>query len=458
MLWLGVGTAATPTPDADLRQALNEVLVRHDVAALGVALVNRDKALLIAGLGVADWDSKTPVTGDSLFRIGSITKAFTGLATLALVEDECLQLTDRPRDHLDHPVVDNPWAESAPVRIEQLLEHTAGLADMSKPEWDSKEPLTLRAALAVDPTSRRLRWQPGLHSSYSNTGAGLVGLMLEACSGQGFETLVEERLFAPLGMSASGLLLDARTRRELVTGYNTDGRSVIPYWHMLYRPFGAINTTPRDMAAFLRLWLNDGELNGERIVSPESIRRAEVPRTTLAARAGLTYGYGFGNYQWYRDGVLFHGHGGDGDGYLAHFGYTRDTGLGYFVVINAFKHAALRDARAVLEKFIVARAQRNSSATIKVLSHAQLARLSGDYEAATARFTRPGQTPATLRVSLRGDRLYTVFPERRARELVPVNEWLFRRADQPAASIAFIEVGDELYLQGDLGNFRRTAK
>ena len=122
---------------------------------------------------------------------------------------------------------------------------------------------------------------------------------------------------------------------------------------MLMRPFGGINSTPRDMARFVRLFLNDGYADDRRLVHPQSISRMEVPLTSLAARNGLLYGYGLGNNQKFRKGVLFNGHGGDADGYLSQVGYNRDTGMGYFVVINAFRHRALSEMRREIETWII---------------------------------------------------------------------------------------------------------
>ena len=117
-------------------------------------------------------------------------------------------------------------------------------------------------------------------------------------------------------MTSSGFFLDDQTAARLATGYAADATTPLPYWHMLMRPFGGINSTPRDMASFVRLLLNDGFADDRRLVHPQSISRMEVPLTSLAARNGLLYGYGLGNNQKFRKGVLFNGHGGDADGYL----------------------------------------------------------------------------------------------------------------------------------------------
>ena len=103
------------------------------------------------------------------------------------------------------------------------------------------------------------------------------------------------------------------------------------------------------MAGFIKLFTGRGEVGGRRIVPGTLIARMEFPESTLAARSGLCFGYGLGIYSWFSNVVLFHGHGDDGDGYLAHFGYSPRTARGYFVVINAFTHVPLRKMRKAIE-------------------------------------------------------------------------------------------------------------
>jgi CubicO group peptidase (beta-lactamase class C family) len=164
-----------------------------------------------------------------------------------------------------------------------LLEHTAGFLDLTKPEFDHSDPkpLTLREGLAVKPEARIGRWPPGMHSSYSNAGAGLAAYVLEDVTGERYEDFVERHLFKRLAMSTASYFLDYATEAKLATGFDSDGRTVIPYWHMIMRPFGGINATPRDMAALMQLLINKGQFQGKRILRTSSIERMEIPTTTL---------------------------------------------------------------------------------------------------------------------------------------------------------------------------------
>lgn len=439
-------------------------IIRQDygVAAVGLTIVNDEKVLFAGANGVMDWQSKNPVNQHTGFRLGSITKTFTGLTALRLQRATPNLLTQNI--HVLKPgLLDDRFSNDA-ITLGMLLEHTAGLSDLAKAEFDVQDgDIRYSDAFNVHPPTRQLRWPPGAHSSYSNAGYGFAGFMLQEIAGQPFETLMRKQVLQPLGMHNTGFRID-QSGPQLAQGYDRDGRTEIPYWEMIYRSFGALDTTPADMAIFLQALLrssssSDGD-NQDRqrlFESAEERLRFENPATTLAARAGLDYGYGLGNYHWFAKGARFHGHGGDADGYLSHFAYQTDAKLAYFVVITAFNHAPLRKMRAVLEDYIASQVD-SDDASPATLKPSQLARWEGNYEAVTQRFVSTNRAKKTIQVRLRGGRLETV-NDNDATPLVAVSEYLFRRPWQPQASYAFIEDDDgHVYLQGDIGNFRRLKK
>ena len=445
----------------------------HDIEALrneyhlpsvALTLVSPQAVLWSGAMGYADIASRKPASAQTLYRIGSITKTFTSLAILLAVADQRLSLDDRVIDLAPDAPLNNPWSATDPVRIAHLLEHTAGLLDLGHAEFyhSDPKPLSLPEALAVAPGARVCLWPPGRHSSYSNAGAGIAAYALERATGQRFEDFVTNRLFRPLGMQQAGFFLDARAQAKLATGYDRDGKTVIPYWHTLFRAFGGINATPREMAGLVQLLLNRGRVGGKRLLSKAAIDRTETPRTTLAARSGLSYGYGLGNYPFLYAGFLWHGHGGDGDGYLSRYAYSRALGLGYFVVINAFHPRALREICARIQDYLIQGHTPPSAPPLAPIDPARLEALSGRYQAVTHRFPRDTsateQEPDRLEVVLTDGTLFTRTPDGERRELLPVSERHFRRENQPVATTAFIEHEGELYLQGEAGNYRRIGE
>lgn len=426
---------------------------------MGLALVSTRQALHVGAYGVRDLESMVSVDEDTVFRVGSITKTFTSLGALVLQERGLLRLDDLVTKHLDNPPFDNPWADEAPVRIAHLLEHTAGLQDMIPDEWAVTEPMSLDQALAFRPASRRLHWPPGTHSSYSNSGAGVAAKVFEEVTGQAFEPFLRAALFTPLGLDTATLTPTPRTLAHLAQGYDRDGRTPMAYWHMLYPAFGALNLTPRDMVPLLQLLLGEGEIEGERLLARESIARLESPRTTLAAKAGLTtWGYGLGNYTWARKGVIWHGHGGDADGYLAHYGYSRELDRGYFLVITAFRKSSLKRLRRVIEDALAEEAASLAPTPppIAALTPSELDAYVGEYRSATTRFA--GSSGKRMVIEREGGRLLTRIGDGPPRPLLPVGDHTFRRPWEPAATSAFVRDREgTLYLQGDMGNLQRVT-
>lgn len=445
--------------DALLRK-LDDARVQYNVAGVSIAIVDRNGPIHLGGLGVADRATRRPVDADTLFRIGSVTKMFTGVAMLMGEADGLFQIDDPVSTHVQHVPFRNGWEATRPVRIAHLLEHTAGLSDLTRKEFDSSDPkpLSIEEAFAVEPASRDIRWPPGMHSSYSNTGAGIAAYVLEQKSGLSYESFVSKRIFEPLEMLSAGFRLDDNVRRSLATGYDFDGTTAIPYWHVLYRAFGGINASARDMATFTRWLLNRG-LSSPTLLSQAAFQRMEHPRTTLAARSGLTYGYGLGIYSYAHRGHVFYGHGGDGDGYLSRLGYSRELGVGYFFSINAYKSDALSAMQAIVEDAITATTNAPAKPARAHIEKDALAALSGCYIPITKRFVDANESddePLLIRVDKDG--LSTSTPGGRTRALIPVTDRHFRRSDETIATSAFVsdETGD-LYLQGDMGNLKRIS-
>jgi CubicO group peptidase (beta-lactamase class C family) len=448
---------ASDTSFEQLIADLESLRAKHEVAGFAVTVVSGRQGLQTGTGGVADRDSGKPVTADTLFRIGSITKTFNALAVMLLAEDGRLDPQTPVRKIITDAPLDNPWAETHPVQVAHLLEHSSGLLDITREEFDHNMPFpTLETAFAWRPQARAVQWPPGLHHVYSNANAGLAGLVIERVSGQDYACFITERLLRPMAMHNASLVDDKATRERLATGYDSDGKTPIPYWHMIFPPLGAINATPREMGALLELFLRRGRVSNERLLNAASIARMERPATTLGSRNGLTYGYGPGLDQSVHKGFIWYGHGGDGDGYLSRFGYNRAADAGYFLTINAFKHDALHEMRERVQDHLT----RNLTAlqpTPASIDSDSLRALTGTYVAVTRRFQ--WQAPAQLsedriQVVLEQGTLYTQTRNGR-RRLIPVDPGRFRREGQPLATIAIVSHDGDLYLQADFGNYKR---
>lgn len=438
-------SAAAQASWSSLTKMLTSIQDDANIPAMGLVLLNEG--------GVSFIDVRGDGIGiDSPFRWGSITKTFTALALLRLEEQGKVNLRDPARGYLPARAYDNPWSTQYPVRLLHLLELTAGFGDLSPAEFGIKRPLTMAEALAVDPTSRRVRWPPGLQHSYTNVAPGLTAAVIESVTGTTFETFTREQVLEPLGMRRSSF----RPLPNLPGGFKADGTTPIPYWHMIFPAFGALNAPVRDMARFLTMLANDGRLDNHQVFSNHTIRGLHRARSGFAGKAGLPVSYGRGAYGWVSHGRVFFGHGGDADGYRSRYGLLDGTRRGYLIVINSDNLPALRKLQSAVERSLTADLDPPDTAARAALSPSELREYAGDYYPASSRFRigrwARGEAPSA-QVTVDGDHLLFQHGSRRV-PLLPLGAGRFRRSTDPVATVVFARDAEGArYMQGEMGNY-----
>jgi CubicO group peptidase (beta-lactamase class C family) len=317
----------------ELRQQLEKILKDTHTPGVSVAIVHRDGPEWVAGLGTADVASSRLNTPDTLFRIGSTSKAFASLSILMLADQGKLSLDDPVHKLVPDVWFENQWEATDPIRVVHLLEHTTGWDDLHLREYAKQAPdsMSLHDGLDYDHHSRTSRWRPGTRMAYCNSGPPVAAYIVEKITGQRFEDFVEQNLFRPIGMKTATYFQSS----PATTLYHNDGKTPYPYWHILLRPAGSINASANDMAAYVQFYLNRGAMNGKQIVPASDIDRMEIPKSTWAAKEGMKAGYGLSNYWSVEDGFVYHGHDGGVEGGLTEMSYMADYNAGYFFSINS---------------------------------------------------------------------------------------------------------------------------
>lgn len=459
LLIFSMTVSASPTDSLQgLVGQLEQVKKESEISAALILIVDRNKVILSKYLGKPSWQSTQTFSSAHMFRVGSISKSFAALLALRMQEQDKIDLSAPLSQYVMSPSLLLKNSFNAKITLAQLLEHTAGLADLKKAEWDynDPEPISTEQALGLNKGEHQALWSSGMHSSYSNIGVAYLGLALEKASGKTYENLMQKWVFNPLKMQSSSLLLSDNVKTRLIEGYDRDGKTPIPYWHNIYRPFAAINTDANDMVLFLQMLLNGGKIHNKQFLSSASLERMRTPHTTLAAKSGLSYGYGLGTYQWQNEGISFFGHGGDADGYLARYAYNPQTGLAYFMMINAFNHRPLARIREILEQYIISRAGKSNYPLRLKLSKKTLNKYIGDYVITSKRFGKISDSDkksVTLRIFAEGPQLYSQLIDESKTRLHAVTQNHFRYSDESVATSAFIEHKNRMYYQGDIGNF-----
>lgn len=342
----------------ELQQQIEKILKDTHTPGVSVAIVHKAGPEWVTGLGTADVASGRATTADTLFRIGSTSKAFTSLSILMLTDQGKLTLDDPVHKLVPDVWFENRWESTDPVRIVNLLEHTTGWDDMHLREYAKQAPdsMTLREGLEYDHHSRISRWRPGTRMAYCNSGPPVAAAIVEKFTGQRFEDFVQQNLFLPIGMKTATYF--EPSANLATTLYHGDGKTPYPYWHILLRPAGSINASANDMASYVQFYLNRGAAGGKQIVPPSDIDRMEVPQSTWAAKEGLKAGYGLSNYWNFQDGFVYHGHNGGVEGGLTEMAYMADSGVGYFFSINSGNGDAFDKIGKAIRAYITLKLQR----------------------------------------------------------------------------------------------------
>lgn len=330
-----------PETIEELKKSILQVMEETGTPGAGVAVKTPDGDMWIAGLGLADVEKKIPADKETIFRIGSTSKIFVALAILKLQEEGKLSLKDKVKDIIPEIKFENQWADTNPVLVEHLLEHTTGWDDLHLSEIgnDDSPIIGLKEALELHPHSRKSKWIPGTRMAYSNIGPNVAAYIVEKVSGKEYEQYIQENFFDPIGMETATFFQSEDYKRKGATLYRGDYPA--GYDRMLMRASGSINASPKDMAKFLEFMINRGTMDSTKIMSVEAFDRMETPSTTLGAKAGLAYGYGLGLYTSRHEHFNYYKHGGGVAGGISDFSYLPEYGVGYSILINSRTPAAI---------------------------------------------------------------------------------------------------------------------
>jgi CubicO group peptidase (beta-lactamase class C family) len=246
-------------------------LERSDVAGATVLVMKDGKELLKKGYGFADLTKKKPVDPETtMFRLASISKLFTWISAMQLVEQGKLDLDADVNKYLDFRIAP---AFGKPITIRNLMTHTGGFEEEIRDILltDPKKATPLREFL-IENQPHRI-FPPGEVPAYSNYGVGLGGYIVQRVSGQPFEQYVAEHIFQPLVMKHSSFNQPlAEGLSSLASdGYrNTTEKPAIGFEIFSPAPAGGVSSTASDMGRFALALLNGGEWEGHRILKPET--------------------------------------------------------------------------------------------------------------------------------------------------------------------------------------------
>jgi CubicO group peptidase (beta-lactamase class C family) len=331
----GSPTASRVQTLADLDREVRRVFDQAAVPGAGFVVIEKSGIVLSGSHGLADVEARKPVTAETVFRAGSISKSFTGIGVMMLVAEGKIDLNAKVADLLPELAFDNPWEQTHPLRLVHLLEHTTGFDDIAYRHYliEGKQIPLSQAVVMYGPY--KSRWRPGERVSYCNAGPVIAGRIIEKVTGQSFQEFMTSRLTGPLGMKTAYWTREPQIEAALALSYGTDGKTPERFMDIPARPSGSLNVTPVDLARLPLLMLGRGTLDGITYFPVDVAQRIEAPESSNAVKAGLKNGYGKGVLASPGARALFYGHDGSIDGFVAKYEYAPELGAGFVVMANA---------------------------------------------------------------------------------------------------------------------------
>lgn len=403
------GPAATPIDPVVLEAFVDGLMggyMRDEkINGAAIAVVRRDGVLLLKGYGADRVDGRPVEPERTLFRIASISKTFTWMMLLQLIEEGKVQLDAPINDYLppDARVANFGFAE--PVRVRHLMTHTAGFED-------SFAGRLFRASMNGAPTLAQeasikppARVRPaGEAAIYSNYGSVLAGLIVQTVGDREFQAAAETRLFGPLGMQRTSFRepftadpkqpapLSEALAQDVSQGFTwrAGAPAERPFEFVSPNaPAGGASTTASDMARYMRMFLNKGALDGQTIVSPETIAKLEGDPLFANAPGMNGLAYGFMQTQS-RNGWRSYGHGGNTLWFASWMAIYPQLDLGVFVIGNtegASRKLQVDVPRAIVDQFFPPAPSYTPLPKPDPTAFPALSRLSGQYLADRRNFT-----------------------------------------------------------------------
>lgn len=329
--------AISPQPGYEAIAAGLQRLVRHEMddkglPAVSIALVDGQQIVWAAGFGWADRQQQVPASAATVYRVGSVSKLFTDVAVMQLVERGELDLDAPVTDYLPDFQPRNPFA--SPITLRNLMSHRAGLVRES-PVGNYFDPTEPSLAETVESLNRtQLVYAPGARTKYSNAGIAVAGRVLERRAGKPFSDYIQQAVLAPLETESTSFEPTPAIRQRLADAvmWTYDGRTfAAPTFGLGTAPAGNLYSSVTDLSRFLMALFNDGRAPGGRLLQPETLKQMWTPQPA-AADEPRKFGIGFALGQL--EGNLRVGHGGAIYGFATELAALPEQKLGAVVIAN----------------------------------------------------------------------------------------------------------------------------
>ncbi len=312
-------------------------LVEHErktkgIPAISIALVAEGRIVWSQGFGLADPEKGTPATADTVFRVGSVSKLFTDLALMQLVEKGLADLDAPVSRYLPTFKPENPTDK--PITLRQLMSHRSGLTREPRVGHYFDPSCPSLSATVASLNGSKLVYPPEARTKYSNAAIAVVGQVVATLRNQDFESLVKATVLEPMGLTRSDFKLTPELVPSLARAqmWTYDGRTLdAPTFGLGTSSAGNLYSTANDMGRFLAVLLNDARGQGGPIVTADTFRSMrQVQFSPPETSSGFGLGFAVSNFE----GTQRIGHGGAVYGFATEVGALPYAGLGVAVMAS----------------------------------------------------------------------------------------------------------------------------
>lgn len=304
-------SSCAPTPEQRTDEALKAIMEEFQTVGLAVAVVKDGEFIYNKSFGYKNLETRTPLKNGDVVRIASASKSFTATGLMQLVDKGIVSLDDDVSDLIGFRVR-NPHHPDTPITLRMILSHTASINDNGENYFTLDH---INPAVNGDCADAYFTYGPGEGYNYSNLGMNLAGAILEKLSGVRFDIYIRENIILPLGLYGGHNVdsLDAsrfasiyrkvdgewvesdgpyKSRAEDMPGY------ILGYSAPIFSPTGGVKMSVEDLAKYVMMHINYGELDGVRIISEESARTMQTAVPFTKGDGINTYCLGLGEFPY----------------------------------------------------------------------------------------------------------------------------------------------------------------
>lgn len=363
-------TSCTPSQQKQIDKAIQNVMNEFQTVGVAAAVVKDGQIIYNQSFGYKDLENQTPLCNDHMMRIASISKSFTATSLMQLVEKGQISLDDDVSDLIGFKIR-NPHHPDVPITLRMILSHTASIRD--KEDYSTLD--HLNPEVNGDCAESYYEYKPGEGYNYSNLGLNLAGTILEKMSGVRFDNYVRDSVIHRLGL-CGGHNVDSLDNSRFASIYRyQDGEYVkssaygsvahrmddyvMGYSAPVFSPTGGVKISAHDLATYMMMHMNYGELNGVRIISEESARTMQTPVWKKQNKWEDQYGlclYEFVDFidddQYNIPGHYPIGHEGDAYGLRSIMIWSPADGWGIVAMTNGYTYVEGKDVMNTLANAI----------------------------------------------------------------------------------------------------------